>query len=74
MKRGQIIKQVILDKCNERETYGYTNLHDSDVIDILNTLRSKGITLTSEEMVSLGFTEGGKTQDKDDLDMTGIEI
>lgn len=55
MKRGQIIKQVILDKCKETETLGYTNLKSSDITDILNTLSQKGIKLSKEEMNNLGF-------------------
>lgn len=54
-KRGQIIKNVILQKCKEREIYGYTNLTDSDVTEILETLEAKNITLSKEEMLNLGF-------------------
>ena len=55
MKRGQIIKQVILKKCEEREISGYTTLQDSDIMDILDELKEQGVTLTKEEMQNLGF-------------------
>ncbi len=57
IKRGQIIKQVILAKCQERETYGYTNLQSSDVTSILNELEQKGIELTRDELINLGLEE-----------------
>lgn len=55
MTRGKLIKQIILDKCEEREKLGYETLQDSDIMDILDNLRERGITLTKEEMKNLGF-------------------
>lgn len=56
MKRGEIIKQVILNKCKEREAFGYANLQSSDITDILEQLKEHGITLTKDEMDNLGFS------------------
>lgn len=64
--RGQIIKQTILAKCDEREIQGYQHLTDSDVTEILEILSSHGIELTRKEMIALGFeedTDEGSSED-----------
>ncbi len=57
MKRGEIIKQTILNKCKEREVLGYTNLQSSDVSAILEELEEKGVILSKDEMINLGFED-----------------
>ena len=58
MRRGQIIKRVILNKCIEANILGYINLNMIDKLEILADLRSLGIELTDQERHILGFEEG----------------
>jgi predicted transcriptional regulator len=55
MKRGQIIKQTILDKCKEKQITGYTNLSKTDISCTIEELKTKGIILSKQELYNLGF-------------------
>ena len=49
------LKDIILAKCNERESQGYDTLTDSDIMDILEECERKQIKITRKELEQLGM-------------------
>lgn len=43
-------KQIILNKCNEREQSGYDHLNDSDIMDILEECERNGQPISRKEI------------------------
>lgn len=46
-------KQIILNKCNEREQFGYDYLNDSDIMDILEECERCGQPISRKEINSI---------------------
>lgn len=55
------LKEIVIAKCDEVEKRGYDFLTDSDVLDIIDECKEKGIPVTRKELAVLGmgdmFTE-----------------
>jgi hypothetical protein len=49
------LKEIILNKCNEREQSGYDHLTDSDIMDILEECERRSIQVTRQELEALGL-------------------
>ena len=49
------LKEIILAKCDEREKAGYDSLTDSDIMDILDECKRKGIFVSRKELEMLGL-------------------
>lgn len=51
------LKEIVLAKCNEVEKRGYDFLTDSDVLDIIDECKEKGIPVARKELEALGMGE-----------------
>ena len=49
----EIQRQIILNKCNEREQDGYDHLNDSDILDILEECERNGQPISRKEIEAL---------------------
>lgn len=51
------IAEIILEKCDYKESLGIEKLYDSDIIDILEQCHEEGYTITRKELEHFLFTE-----------------
>lgn len=54
-KDKKLIKEIVLKKCEERESAGFEELHDSDIMDILDECERNNIKVTRKDLHVLGF-------------------
>lgn len=53
---NDIQREIILQKCQEREAAGYQTIHDSDIHDIIEECQRRGVPLSRKEFDAL-FTD-----------------